>query len=185
MAKIGLRAYNREIEQLIERGQIEEAIAHSKYILRFFPKHIETYRLLGKAYIESQRYSEAADILQRILSVLPDDFVSQIGMSIIREDEGNLDAAIFHMERAHEIQPSNVAVQDELRRLYGRRDGIEPPRLRLTRGALVRLYAKGDLYRQAIAEIRAALAEDPNRASACAPQAPRFRPGSANTGPSH
>ena len=142
MAKIGLRAYNREIEQLIERGQIEEAIAHSKYILRFYPKHIETYRLIGKAYIESQRYSEAADILQRILSVLPDDFVSQIGMSIIREDEGNLDAAIFHMERAHEIQPSNVAVQDELRRLYGRRDGVEPPRLRLTRGALVRLYAK-------------------------------------------
>jgi len=163
MAKIALRAYNREIETLVERGQIEEAIAHSKYILRFFPKHVETYRLLGKAYIESQRYSEAADILQRILSVLPDDFVSQIGMSIIREDEGNLDAAIFHMERAHEIQPSNVAVQDELRRLYGRRDGVEPPRLRLTRGALVRLYAKGDLHRQAIAEIRAALAEDPNR----------------------
>ncbi|HVP21471.1 MAG TPA: tetratricopeptide repeat protein [Anaerolineaceae bacterium] len=163
MAKIALRAYNREIETLVERGQIEEAIAHSKYILRFFPKHVETYRLLGKAYIESQRYSEAADVLQRILSVLPDDFVSQIGMSIIREDEGNLDAAIFHMERAHEIQPSNVAVQDELRRLYGRRDGVEPPRLRLTRGALVRLYAKGDLHRQAIAEIRAALAEDPNR----------------------
>jgi tetratricopeptide (TPR) repeat protein len=163
MAKIALRAYNREIETLVERGQIEEAIAHSKYIMRFFPKHVETYRLLGKAYIESQRYSEAADILQRILSVLPDDFVSQIGMSIIREDEGNLDAAIFHMERAHEIQPSNVAVQDELRRLYGRRDGVEPPRLRLTRGALVRLYAKGDLHRQAIAEIRAALAEDPSR----------------------
>ncbi len=163
MAKIGLRAYNREIDLLIEHGQIDEAIAHCKYILRFYPKHIETYRLLGKAYIESQRYSEAADILQRILSVLPDDFVSQIGMSIIREDEGNLDAAIFHMERAHEIQASNVAIQDELRRLYGRRDGVEPPKLRLTRGALVRLYAKGDLYRQAIAEIRAALAEDPNR----------------------
>jgi tetratricopeptide (TPR) repeat protein len=163
MAKIALRAYNREIETLIDHGQIEEAIAHCKYILRFFPKHIETYRLLGKAYIESQRYSEAADILQRILSVLPDDFIAQVGMSIIREDENNLDAAIFHMEHAHEIQPSNAAVQDELRRLYGRRDGVEPPRLRLTRGALVRLYARGDLYRQAIAEIRAALAEDPNR----------------------
>ena len=163
MAKIALRAYNREIETVIEHGQIEEAIAHCKYILRFFPKHIETYRLLGKAYIESQRYSEASDILQRILSVLPDDFVAQIGMSIVREDEGNLDAAIFHMEHTREIQPSNGVVQDELRRLYGRRDGVEPPRLRLTRGALVRLYAKGDLYRQAIAEIRAALAEDPNR----------------------
>jgi tetratricopeptide (TPR) repeat protein len=101
--------------------------------------------------------------LQRILSVLPDDFVAQIGMSIIREDEGNLDAAIYHMERAFEIQPSNAAIQDELRRLYGRRDGIEPSKLRLTRGALVRMYARGDLYRQAIAEARAAIVEDPQR----------------------
>ena len=163
MAKIPLRAYIKEIENLIERGEIEQAIAHAKNILKSYPKHIDTYRLLGKAFLESQRYSEAADILQRVLSVMPDDFVSQIGMSIIREDEGNLDAAIWHMERAYEVQPFNPAVQDELRRLYGRRDGIEPPKIRLTRGALVRMYARGELYPQAIAETRAALAEDPQR----------------------
>jgi len=88
MAKISLRAYNREIEQLITRGQTDEAVAHCKYILKLFPKHIDTYRLLGKAYLESQHYADAADILQRILSVVPDDFVSQLGMSIVREDEG-------------------------------------------------------------------------------------------------
>ncbi|GAP14767.1 protein containg TPR repeat [Longilinea arvoryzae] len=163
MAKIPLRAYNREIENLINRGQIDEAVGHCKHILRFFPKHIDTYRLLGKAYLEGQHYSEASDVLQRVLSCIPDDFVSQIGMSIIREDEGNLDAAIWHMERAFEVQPANTAVQGELRRLYGRRDGIEPPKVRLTRGALVRMYARGELYQQAIGEIRAALAEDPKR----------------------
>jgi len=163
MAKIPLRQYNREIESLIDRGQTEEAIAHCKHILQTYPKHIETYRLLGKAYLESQRYGEASDIFQRVLSTIPDDFVSQIGMSIIREDEGNLDAAIWHMERAYEVQPSNAAVQGELRRLYGRRDGLEPLKIRLTRGALVRMYARGDLYQQAIAEIRATQVEDPNR----------------------
>jgi cytochrome c-type biogenesis protein CcmH/NrfG len=163
MTKISLRAYNREIEKLIDHGQTEEASAHCKYILKLFPKHIDTYRLLGKAYLESQRYSEAADILQRVLAVIPDDFVSQIGLSIIREDEGNLDAAIWNMERAFEVQPSNAAVQDELRRLYGSRDGVEPPRVRLTRGALVRMYTRGELYQQAIAEARAAIAEDPKR----------------------
>jgi len=163
MARIPLRSYNREIENLIERGQIEEAIAHGKNILKQYPKHIETYRLLGKAFLESQRYSEASDILQRVLSVIPDDFVAQLGMSIIREDEGNLDAAIWHMERAYEVDPFNRAVQDELRLLYGRRDGAEPPRIRLTRGSLVRMYARGELLPQAIAEIRAALAEDPHR----------------------
>lgn len=163
MTKIPLRSYTREIESLIERGMTEEAIGHCRFILKYYPKHIETYKLLGKSFLESQRYSEAADILQRLLSVYPDDFFAQIGMSIIREDEGNLDAAIFHMERAYETQPANVAIQDELRRLYGRRDGIEPPKLRLSRGALVRMYARGGLSRQATAEITAALAEDPQR----------------------
>jgi tetratricopeptide (TPR) repeat protein len=163
MAKIPLRAYVKDIENLIERGEIEQAVSHAKNILKSYPKHIDTYRLLGKAFLESQRYSEAADILQRVLSALPDDFISQIGMSIIREDEGNLDASIWHMERAYEVQPFNPAVQDELRRLYGRRDGTEPPKIRLTRGALVRMYARGELYPQAIAETRAALAEDPQR----------------------
>ncbi len=164
MNSIPLRAYNREIEEAIEQKQYDEAIAHCRHILQTYPKHIETYRLLGKAYLESQRYGNAADLFQRVLSSVPNDFISHVGMSIIREDESNLDAAIWHMERAFESQPYNGAIQGELRRLYGLRDGVEPPKIRLTRGALARMYAKGNLYEQAIAELRSTLAEDPNRA---------------------
>ena len=163
MARITLRDYNIEINDLIDHGQIEEAIAHCRRILTAYPKHVETYRLLGKAFLEERRYSDAADLLQRVLSSIPDDFISHVGMSIIREDEGNLDTAIYHMEMAFESQPSNHAIQDELRRLFEARDGMEPPRLRLTRGALARMYAHGNLYEQAISEIMAALSEDPQR----------------------
>lgn len=163
MAIISLRAYNREVESYIERGQYEQAIFHCRHILQYFPKHIDTYRLLGKTYLESQRYGDAADILQRVLSSVPDDFVSHVGLSIIREDEGNLNDAIWHMERAFESQPSNSAIQSELRRLRNKRDGYDAPKVRLTRGALARMYMKGDLYPQAIAELRAALGEDPKR----------------------
>ena len=163
MATVPLRAYINEIETIIEQKQIEEAIAHCRHILQIYPKHIDTYRMLGKAYLESQRYGNAADILQRVLSAVPDDFISHVGMSIIREDEKNLDAAIWHMERAFETQPYNSAIQGELRRLYGLRDGMQPPKVHLTRGALARMYVKGDLYQQAIAELRSAIAEDPQR----------------------
>ena len=163
MAKIPLRTYIRDIESLIDHGQIDEAVAHSKYILNSYPKLLAAYRMLGKAYLETRNYGDATDIFQRVLSAVPDDFVSQVGMSIIREDEGNQTAAIWHMERAFEVQPYNAAIQSELRRLYGRRDGLEPPKIRLTRGALARLYAKGNLYQQAIGELRAALSEDPQR----------------------
>jgi tetratricopeptide (TPR) repeat protein len=163
MAQINLRDYLHGLEELIDGGHGEDALAHCRHILQTFPKHIETYRTMGKAYLELKRHSEASDIFQRVLSSVPDDFVSHIGMSIIREDEGNQDAAIWHMERAFESQPSNRAVQDELRRLYGKREGYEPPKVRLTRGALARMYAHGDLYNQAIGELRGALSEDAQR----------------------
>ena len=163
MAEMDLRAYIKEIDDLIERNQLDEAIAHCRHILQIYPKHLGSYRLLGKAYLEAKRFGDAADIFQRVLSAIPDDFVSHIGMAIVREDEGNLDSAIWHMERAFETNPANPAIRQELSRLIGRRDGLEPHKIRLTRGALARQYAQGELYSQAIAELRSALGEDPDR----------------------
>ena len=163
MADIALRKYLEDIDQLIDGKQVDEAIAHCRHILSYYPKHIDTYRLFGKALLEKGRHGDAADIFQRVLSAVPDDFVSHVGMSIVREDEANLEAALWHMERAFESNPANNAIQEELRRLYGRRDGVMPPKTRLTRGALARMYARGELYPQAEAEIRAALTSDPDR----------------------
>jgi tetratricopeptide (TPR) repeat protein len=163
MAEITLRAYVKSVDELIERENLDEAIAHARHILQVYPKHLETYRLLGKAYLEARRYGDSADIFQRVLSAVPDDFIAHIGMSIVREDEGNLDAAIWHMERAFETNPANPAIQQELRRLIGKRDGLEPHKVRLTRGALARMYAQGELFPQAIAELRSALQEESDR----------------------
>lgn len=163
MAKVFLRAYNREIETMVDRGQLDEAIAHCHHILKTFPKHVETYRLLGKAYLEAKRYGDAVDVFSRVLASVPNDFVSHVGLSIIRDEENKLDDAIWHMERAFETQPSNSAIQSELQRLYGRRDGVAPPRIRMTRGALAHMYVQGELYPQAISEIKSVLKEDPGR----------------------
>lgn len=163
MAKTTLRAYSQEIELMVNQNRTDEAIVHCKHILNTFSKHIDTYRLLGKAFLEANRYSDAIDIFQRVLSAVPDDFVAHLGMSIIKEDEGNLDSALWHMERAYENQPYNSAIIEELKRLFEKRDGAAPMKVRLTRGALARMYAKGDLYQQAIAELRIELSKDPDR----------------------
>ena len=163
MAKVSLRAYNREIEAMIDRGHMDEAIAHCQHILKTFPKHLETYRLLGKSYLEARRHNEAVDIFSRVLVAEPSDFVAQVGMSIIRDEQDKLDDAIWHMERAFETQPSNAAIQGELQRLYGRRDGVQPPRIRMTRGALAHMYMQGELYPQAISETKGVLEEDQGR----------------------
>src|SRR5450759_2242535 len=107
MAKVSLRLYDREIEKLIDGSHIEEAIAHCKHILQTYPKHIDTYRLLGKAYLENQRYGESTDIFQRVLASAPDDFVAHIGLSIIREDEANLDTALW-LSLIHISEPTRL-----------------------------------------------------------------------------
>src|SRR5512139_4120726 len=160
MTKVSLRVYNHEIESLIDQGHLQEAIAHCRHILQSYSKHLETYRLLGNAYLEAKRYDEAVEIFSRVLMAVPDDFVSHVGMSIIRDDQNKLDEAIWHMERAFESQPSNAAIQAELQRLFGRRDGTQPPKIRMTRGALAHMYIQGELYPQAISEIKAVLAQD-------------------------
>ncbi len=163
MAKVSLRIYNREIGTLIDQGQVEEAVGHCNHILKTFPKHLETYQLLGKAYLEAKRYKDASDVFSRLLLSVPDDFVAHVGMSLIADETEQLDDAIWHMQRAFEAQPSNAAVQNELQRLYGRRDGVQPPKIRMTSGALANVYVQGELYPQAIAEIMSVEAEDPGR----------------------
>jgi tetratricopeptide (TPR) repeat protein len=163
MKEIPLRAYHQEIEKMIENGSVDDAVAHCQHILKTYPMNLDTYRLLGKSFLEAKNYKDAADIFQRLLLSLPDDFVAHVGMSIIRDDEKNLNDSIWHMERAFEVQPSNPAIQEELKKLYARRDGKEPSKIRLTRDALANMYTQGALYSQAISEIRSVLDEEPDR----------------------
>ena len=162
MAKISLRAYLREINTLIESKNIDLAFEHCKHILKSYPKYIDIYRLLGKAYLESSRYEEAEGMFRRVLAVLPDDFVSHLGLSVVKEESSDLDAAIWHMERAYELK-STQTIHEELHRLFTQRDGIAPPKPLITRGALIRINVRSGLYQQALKEIDLALKEDSQR----------------------
>ena len=86
-----------------------------------------------------------------------------MGLSFISENQNNLDKALDHMRRVFEMQPTNPITREELKRLHLKRDGVEPSKIRLTRGALINMYSKSNLYPQAIAEIRIGLHQHPNR----------------------
>jgi tetratricopeptide (TPR) repeat protein len=163
MAEVTFRDYLTEIDGLIERGMIDQAIQHCQHILTQYPKAVEVYRMLGKALLEQEEDRAAQDVFQRVLSADPEDFVARVGLSIIHDRNNELELAIWHMERAFEIAPSNSLIQGELRRLYARRDGEPPDRIPLTRGALARMYAAGDLNSEAIANLRQLLAEQSDR----------------------
>ncbi len=169
---ITLRAYLDELDTMLENDSPTEVVSHCRYILQHHPQNLETYRLLGKAFLQKaehealpEHYSEAAAMFQRVLSVQPGDYIAHLGLSEIREQEGAIRQAIWHMERAYEQMPGNAALQDALRQLYIKRDGEDnaPQKIQLTRGALARQYIKGQLYDQALIELRKAVEQTPER----------------------
>lgn len=163
MSRIPLRKYIQEIEVLIENGNLDEAHKHCLYILKTFPKNIAVYRLLGKILMEKGSYEDSVYIFNKVLEVIPDDFIAHIGLSFISEVHEQLDEAVQHMERAFELQPTNAVLKEELKRLHLKKDGIEPQTIRLTRGALINMYLRSALFPQAIAELRIGLQTNPNR----------------------
>ncbi len=107
-------------------------------------------------------YREAIECFQRTLGADPENLISRVGLGIILGEQGMLPEAIWQMERAFELAPGNTEVRRELQRLYTQRDGVEKARLKLTPGALGRLYARNGLYERAITEFRTLLRGDPN-----------------------
>ena len=163
MPNSSLRAYLQRIETWIEESKVDKAISQSAYLIQQFPKNLNAFQVLSKALLQKQDFNNADKVFDIILQIEPDDFVSHIGKSIISEFNHSLYSAIEHMKYAFEIQPSNEGLQSELKRLLLANDGIEPNKILLTRGALIKMYLKGKLYQQAISEARIGISENPQR----------------------
>jgi len=163
VAEIALRQYESEIDHLIEEARYLEALAHTRHILRQHPRYIGAYYLLGKTLLEANQPELAIDMFQRALYADPEHLMARIGLTLAHQRVDNLDAAIWNLERAIELNPGDADLIDELRQLYGRRDGTEPERVPLNRAGLARLYMRGNRPGRAAEELRALLAENPQR----------------------
>jgi tetratricopeptide (TPR) repeat protein len=163
VARVTLQEYDAEARRLIEERAFDQAIGICRHILQRYPKHTRTYQILGEALLEKGELGEAESIFSRLLEQAdPENFVAYGGLGVIKEEKGQFDQAIWYMERTFELVPNRDEVRNALRRLYGKRDGTEPTRIKLNKAALARLYSRGGQYRQAIEELRTLLQEEEN-----------------------
>ena len=163
MSRTALRMLQRKIEEDITQNNVDSSIISCRAILDKYPKNFATYQLLGKAFLESPNLDLAEIVFDLILRIDPDDFVSHIGKSYVAESKGDIVGAVDSIERAFELQPANEMLQAEVKRLLKLKNGVEPAKVRLTRGSLIKMYLKGKLFSQAASEIRFAAHENPNR----------------------
>lgn len=163
MHRVRLRDYLSRIERLIDENRLPEAASHCHHVLRQYPQHVDSYRLYGRVLLEQQEYTKAIDIFERVASVDPEDLIAHAGLALAYKENLNLPRAVWHMERAFELDPYNRAIRDELAELYAARDGFTRDQIELTRPALARLYFKNSMYREAAAELSSLLRKQPNR----------------------
>ncbi|MCJ7737127.1 MAG: tetratricopeptide repeat protein, partial [Anaerolineae bacterium] len=163
MTELSLQDYCDRIESVIEQGRYTEAAAHARQILKFYPKHVVTYRMLGTALLEADQDEGADDMFTRVLSSDPEDYLAWVGMSEVYERRGDLENAIWFLERAFDLAPDSRVLEEHLQDLRARRDGVREERVGLSRSALARLYIRGDLPSRAITELNALVEENPER----------------------
>ncbi|MCI0474770.1 MAG: tetratricopeptide repeat protein [Anaerolineales bacterium] len=156
--QVTLTAYADQVRELIRNDRNDEAIAICKHTLRYYPKSVDAYRQLGEALLEKGRLDDAKELFRRVLGADPESVVAYAGLAVILEQEQLVAEATWHMERAYELAPGNVELHKELHRLYHELDGRPRARLKLTPGALARLYVQEGLFAQAIQELNALVA---------------------------
>ncbi len=154
MADLTLRSQSEEAARALRSGRPQETVAICRRILQTFPRHVGTYRLLGRACLEMGRLDDAAGLFQRVLSADPEHAPAHADLAAVHGQRGATDEALWHLQRAVELAPGNHEIRDMLRRFYGRRFGRAPARIKMTRAALARVYLAAHLHVQAIAELR-------------------------------
>ncbi len=163
MAEITLRQYLKTVEQHVQGGRYEEAIAHTRHILEHFPRLAAAYRLLGLALVGLSRWDEAGEVFRRLLSATPDDFVAHQQLSQIYEKLKQPQESLWHLERALDLQPNDTQSVARLRELYSKERGAPLDRVPMTTAALAGQYINNGLTEQAVEVLQQAVGRMPER----------------------
>lgn len=159
-------------ENALQSGAIQQAVELCSMGLRHFPKHITFHYLLGEAQRARNQIDDAEMNFRRVLSADPEYTPARRSVAMINEARRDLLGAFRQIEHAFELNPSDQELRSDLLRVSnaltmsglanGQHNGAKG-RLKLTRGALARVYARSGLYDQAVAEFNAAIARHPQR----------------------
>jgi cytochrome c-type biogenesis protein CcmH/NrfG len=83
MSDVPLNEAVAQLRAHVHSGRHAEALALGRHILHYFPKHVETYVLLGQVSLDVNDLSSANDLFRRVLSSDPENVMALAGMALI------------------------------------------------------------------------------------------------------
>ena len=158
---------------LLERGEAEEAIAHSREAIRIRPTSSIALNNLGRGLFQVGRRDEGVAMLQRAIAVAPENHFAQSNLGGILVASGRIAEGRAMLEEALRIEPDfqpalvNLGVAHlnerefaEAERALARALDLDPFDL-LARGNLATALEAQGRFDEAVALLRAGQAIDP------------------------
>jgi len=99
---------------LLERGQVDEAIAHFQKALVLQPNAADVHANLGAALLSQGRLDEAILHCRQALAIQPDSAQAHSNLGNALSQQGRLDEALVHLQKAVELQPSLASARYNL-----------------------------------------------------------------------
>ena len=90
---------------LLQKGQINEAIADYEKAIQIRPSYAQAHNNLGNAFMQNGRLVEAAAQYQKVLELEPEDPQVHNNMGVLFQKEGRLDEAIEQYRKAVAASP--------------------------------------------------------------------------------
>jgi protein O-mannosyl-transferase len=107
-------AYNNIGVAFMQKGKVDEAIAHYQKALEIKPDYADAYSNLGSVFLQKGKVDEAIARYQKALEIKPDyaDAYSNLGNAFLQK--GKIGEAIAHYQKALEIKPEKADAHSNL-----------------------------------------------------------------------
>ncbi|MDR3456775.1 MAG: tetratricopeptide repeat protein [Verrucomicrobiae bacterium] len=99
---------------LLERGQIKEAIEQYDWAVRINPQDADAHNNLGSAFLQQARYADAAVHLQKALALNPADTDAYVNLGNLYFQQGQVNEAITNYQQALQINPDIAEAHNNL-----------------------------------------------------------------------
>jgi len=101
-------------EALLQKGQLDEAVAQYQKALVIYPNYPEARNNLGNALLQNGQVDDAVAQYQKALEIKPNNAGARNNLGVALLHRGQLDEAVAQFQKALEINPSHADARDNL-----------------------------------------------------------------------
>ena len=113
-------AHNNIAISLLQKGRVEEAVAHYNKALELNPGYGEAHYNLANSLLRLGHVEEAVAHYEEALAINPNNAPAHYNLAAVLVQTGRMDAAIDHYNKVLEIDPNHAAAHNNLGAVLGR-----------------------------------------------------------------